>query len=674
MSWKNNKFFKKPFYVDDDSLDMDHLTKFQKKEILSADTETKLYYKNKLIDDETAYNLLKSNGVSWCKENIEVRAYAFMIADDHDFLIFQCPEDFMTACSLFRAKYVFWYNAKFDFAIFDYWILSNKKWKNANNIIEKMKGRYGKMPALTYASLNGEFGQRYQYKIWYAYKNKSGHDKVHCTTFVDTCNISGGGLAKNLKDFDIRDNSGNPIRKLDMDYSQADFTNQNDINYMKNDTVGLYFLSKKLNDTFFDLTGYSLFKGDYITIGGLAKKTLLKFMFNSDDKTNVRLFKSFFPITIDDDKEFRQNQLYLGGKALVNHFKVGLINKNVYKFDVNSMYPDKMRNMYYPIGEAKHITLKSINKNCIHIYVVENFCGALKKNMIPVWQDHLSGDYVDIFQEPEKRYIWEEELEEIKNWYDIEYDIIDILEFKKGKCIGAQKFVDTFYDIKKNAKGAVRQCAKILLNSAYGKIAQRVERTQCDYEMSDKGYVHLVEKRDENGNKIVDLDENSMLSVVVGSRITALARVSLMIYIREICGNVKENFLYCDTDSVHSLMNYDKCDDSELGLMKNEGNYDYATYLAPKSYIMSKKGIDNSYHYEVHCKGVNVKVVENEIKNIKSFPEALNIFRPNRTFKCLSALNVRGGKALIYVDKMIMNDKNEVVVRKINKECEEYYE
>lgn len=689
MSWKTSKFFEQEFYTSNDLLDLFHITKIPKKPILACDTETKMYFNGQVLSDDRAYSLLKENGVDWFKTNVIVKAYAFMLADENDFLIFQNAKDFITACTLFRTKYAFWYNAKFDFAIFDYYVLTNKKWKNANDIIKKRKGRYGKMPANTFASLNGEFGQRYQLKLWYGYKNNQGHEKVHCTTFLDTCNISAGGLAKNLKDFDIRDNKGNAIRKLDMEYSEADFNKESDIEYMKNDTVGLYYLTKKLNDVFFDLTGYSLFKGEYMTIGGLAKKSLLKFMFGSDDKTNVRMFKSFFPITIDEDVEFRRNQLYLGGKALVNPYKIGTINRCVYKFDVNSMYPDKMRNMDYPIGDAFHVKQNEIRNDRLHIYVVENFCGALQKDRVPVWQDHLSGDYVSIFREPEKRYIWEEELRELENWYDMEYDIVDILEFKKGKCIGAQKFVDTFYAMKKTATGAVRQCAKILLNSAYGKIAQRVERVQCEYRLSEKGYVHLVDNVDENGNKIVDIDENSMLSVVVGSRITALARVSLMQFIRNICGNVKENFLYCDTDSVHSLRDFNDTDDSELGKMKNEGIYDFATYLAPKSYILNKrcekascencnkfseklaKGIDKCQLYEVHCKGVNVKVVEKEIKISDSFKTALKVFRPNRTFKCLCATNVKGGKALVYSDKMIMNDKNEVVVRKINKEIEE---
>ena len=78
--------------------------------------------------------------------------------------------------------------------------------------------------------------------------------------------------------------------------------------------------------------------------------------------------------------------------------------------------------------------------------------------------------------------------------------------------------------------------------------------------------------------------------------------------------------------------------------------------------------------YEVHCKGVNTKVVRGELyKDGKpiEFEEALKVFAPNRTFKTLCGLNVKGGKALIYIDKMIMNDENCVNEMRVNDGLEE---
>lgn len=653
--WSTSSFFKDKF-IDIGGWDLVHAYKVPHVKYLSADTETKLYYQDKLLSEDDAYNLYKENGQTWCKKNLEVRAYAFMLADDEHFLLFQNIEDFLTACSMLNVQVVFWYNAKFDFAIFDYYFLTND-WQDCTLRIAVDK-RYKKLPDKTYQSLNGDFGQRYQMTIWKQYINKRNQSKVHKFKMIDICNIFGGGLAKNLKDWDIKDNHGNDIRKLEMDYVQADI--ESDLQYMINDTKGLYFLSMKINDVLGKITGFDLLKGQYMTAGGLAKKTLLKFMFGDDNRMNIKFFKKSFPLTVEEDAEFRSNKLYLGGKCLVNNNKIGVVQKNIYKYDVNSMYPTQMRNMAYPYGVPTKYNELKVRKGYCYILCIDNLFGTLKYNMCAIWQDAITGDYVDVIREEEKRYIWLEELQEIEQWYDLEYDILFVLEYKEVYPKGTKQYIDTFYDIKSKSKGAVRQGAKLLLNSAYGKIAQRIEREICVYELDDEtGSVHLVKKGFEK-------DEKSMLSVVVGSRITSLSRVLLLHYIRDICGdNVSKNFIYCDTDSVHALCKYDKCNPTELGAMDFEGKYKYGLYLAPKSYLL----YDGS-DYEVHTKGVNTKVVYNEIKG-KSFNDACEIFAPNRTFRCLSGLNVHGGKALLYVDKMIVNDKNMEIVKNILGDVEE---
>ena len=79
---------------------------------------------------------------------------------------------------------------------------------------------------------------------------------------------------------------------------------------------------------------------------------------------------------------------------------------------------------------------------------------------------------------------------------------------------------------------------------------------------------------------------------------------------------------------------------------------------------------DYNGEYCVHCKGVNTNVVENELKNV-NFYNACDIFTANRNFKCLQGLNVKGGKALIYVDKMILDDKDYMCNRTaIDYDCE----
>ena len=644
LNWKTSKLLNDKYLVVG-QWNFDKPTGINKVDYLGADTETKLYYNNELLTEDKAYNLYKENGQSWCRTHIEVRCYAFMIADADNFALFTNAEDFLTTISMLNTKCVFWYNARFDFAIFDYFFLTNE-WKDVTEELKDNNRRH-KFPDKTYQSLNGDFGQRYQMQIWKSYINRRYQKKVHKFKMVDICNITSGGLKKNLKDWDIVDRQGNPVRKLEMDYVQADI--EQDLQYMINDTKGLYLLAEKIDNVMKDISSFSLFNGDYMTAGGLAKKTLLKYMFGSEKpKNNIKTFKICFPLTIDEDKDFRRWKLYLGGKCFVNPYKVGVVQQNVHKYDVNSMYPDKMRNMLYPFGKPKMLPdiPKVIDKTKCYIVKISNIIGHVKDNMLPIWQDSYTGDYKEYINEYECRYIWLEELREIEEWYDIVYDIDYVLEYTGKIPKGAKKFVDTFYEIKKTKSGAVKQCAKLLLNSSYGKISQKIERAICTYELAEDGVVHIVKKG-------VEIDENAMLSVVVGSRMTALSRVHLLSLIRETSkGDVKNNYCYCDTDSVHSLCAYEDTDPVELGKLKDEGCYDYALYLAPKSYLMWNKD-----GYEVHCKGVNTEVVRKEVEKCKTFKDACDVFRPNRTFKCLTSLNVKGGKALIYTDKMILNDE-----------------
>lgn len=220
---------------------------------------------------------------------------------------------------------------------------------------------------------------------------------------------------------------------------------------------------------------------------------------------------------------------------------------------------------------------------------------------------------------------------------------------------GAKEYVDTYYSIKKNAKGEIRNGAKLFLNAAYGKLAERIETVLCEYKLSEDGYVHLVKGEEK-------IDEKKMLSVLVGSRITSLSRVLLMEYIRKICkGNPKKYFVYCDTDSVHALCDYEDTDNYELGKMKNEGVYTLGKYLAPKTYILYNELEEKiEKKFEVHSKGVNTNVVKDEIiQEFEILPNVEKIFnkcfRAGVNYKCLTSLNCVGGKALIYIDKMLLN-------------------
>lgn len=632
---------------------LDTISKFPHEEFLSADTETKLYIGDNQITAEELFNitskLKKPN--QYIKDNVNVKAYAFMLSNGVSFALFQCIEDFLTACAMFNVKRVYWYNARFDFALFDYYLLNNE-WNDITSLLEQDSKRYRRMPKNTYQNLIGDYGQRYQMRLWVEYRNRKSAVKVHNFKMLDICNVFGGGLDANLKAWNIKSVLGEDVRKLHMDYDKASLDNENDLMYMLNDTLGLHLLSIKIDEEMKELTGYSLFKGEFMTSGGLARKTLLKMLFKSSDKENLRMFKAFFPMTKEQDEDYRFHALYKGGIAVVNPYKVGIVQKQIYKYDSNSMYPDKMLKMEYPIREGKEIehTKKSFKKTKGKLYLLylDNFSGYLYDNMIPIYQNRINNKYEDAFREVQPIYIWYEELQELKNWYDLDYTILKVIEFNARKPKGIIDYINTFYTIKCTEKGAKKQGAKLLLNSAYGKLAQKIQRVVLTYKLNEDGISTLYELG-------MDIDEKQMLSVLVGSRVTCLSRVDLMKHIRDICkNNPKEYFVYCDTDSIHSLLPYDKCDDKEIGKYKCEGIFKYGLYLAPKTYILN-----DGEDFDVHCKGVNTNVVYNELKG-KTFKDACKIFKGNRLFKCLCGLNVKGGKALVWLNKMIV--KEDIVI------------
>ena len=322
--WVTANHFKEPFIQI--GWDLTTATNFPHVEYLGADTETKNYYNGKLLTEEDCYNLYKEHKTKWCRKNIETRAYAYMLADDKNFALFQNAEDFLTACAMFNVKMVFWYNARFDFSLFDNYFARNE-WKSVEDILEHTGRKLFRFPPKTYQSLNDDFGQRYQLRIWKDYKNRTRNITTHNFKMIDICNIFGGGLRKNLIDWKIQDSTGEEVRKLEMDYVNASV--ENDLQYMINDTKGLYLLAFKIDEVVKKLSGYSLINGDYLTAGGLAKKSLLKFMFGKGDKENIYLFKEVFPMSVQLDDFLRKLHLYRGGICFVSPYKIGKIQQNI---------------------------------------------------------------------------------------------------------------------------------------------------------------------------------------------------------------------------------------------------------------------------------------------------------------------------------------------------------
>ena len=112
-----------------------------------------------------------------------------------------------------------------------------------------------------------------------------------------------------------------------------------------------------------------------------------------------------------------------------------------------------------------------------------------------------------------------------------------------------------------------------------------------------------------------------------------------------------------NTDSVHVLAEYDKADPYNLGGFKNEGTFNCCKYIAPKCYFDGKTDKNGAFsELEIHSKGLSIKLIEEEFKTEngwKTVEEVNKRFSYGEKFQPLSGMNIKGGKALIPIEKYL---------------------
>ena len=640
------------------------------------DTETLTYLDGKVVPEEELREALANKGLNEIKQRVQVDVWAWQCYDeDNGFYMSNDFYLFLDHCCHCGYKFGWCYNATFDFSNIDYQILAGdrEEWKP----IEKGQGKtYSKAQPWRYESIHSDMGARYAYKLWIPYRNlKTRHKMVHAVEFRDFMKFLAGGLSSVLDDLDVRDNEGNPIRKLKMDYQNVKPTiaglTDDELAYCRNDVAGLYFAVKQFNQTIETRSeGESHIFGkdtNLMTAGGFAKRQLLRVMYpeKKDYRKRLKKFQYIHPMTEKQDKYLRSHGLYRGGITFVNPRYKGVMNtKPLYRYDVNSEYPYAMSEIRDLVGEGKRITLKEWDSmpnqedyECA--YMLTSVQGSIKPNMLGVWYDYKQRDFVNYIDEDFLHIMWEREFMELNEWYDIEFTCKDVLIWKRGGKAYAP-FVNLNYKNKSDATNdSEKKEAKLELNSSYGKLSERCERERGHYEKDGAtGCVHFV--RDG-----VDVDTSSMMSIAVGSLITSFARCYILGKIREICPNPSRDFVYIDTDSIHCFIKYDGCDPKRLGALKLEAVCPYSKYIAPKTYIdieeLIKMDLPNEkIGFEVHSKGINTRRIVldiyEEAKRTDGIPTLESLERHmnyGERYPVLQAVNVKGGKALIPTYKYI---------------------
>ena len=662
------------------------------------DTETIVLYKDRQISQKALFNKLKGLNNEGKRQAIENITWAYQCYDEFNgffmtnnfyaWLAYQC-----------KALYQFgWcYNSTFDFAQIDYEILAKgrDKW-NRHEYAEEGKA-YNKAQAWTYESLHNDMGARYSYKLWVPYRNLDGHKYVHAVEYRDFMKLIPNGLRRLLEDLDIKDNDGQPVRKLEMEYQAVDPNNltENEIDYCANDVKGLYFAIKKFNEAIEKQSNgeLSIFGSNtnIMTAGGYAKAELLRSLYPNLKKKQFRLkrFQKQHPLTAEQDAYFRQNKLYRGGICYVNpRYKGKLLTASQFgrkmnRYDVNSEYPYSMAEINDLIGQpfrkkySDYLAMTDEEKAKYEtILCLKSVSGKVKKGYLGLWYDPFMKEYVDVINENKSHFIFEREFNEMLNWYDdVEIDIDEVILIKKGAKVYA-KFVNENYELKAEAKRqndkTTQTSTKLKLNSSYGKLAERLERGTGHYELNEEtGAVHFVSDG-------VEVEASGAMNVIIGSLITAYARVYILSSIRAICKNkISKLFVYIDTDSIHAFADYDKADAYKLGGLKLEATCEAVKYLAPKTYIdiekinadgtidfIDKINADGTIKFkniEIHSKGVNVSAIYADLMKKQKFKKHNKLtlklidLKINYGVKyiCLCAMNVKGGKVLLPTEKYL---------------------
>lgn len=305
---------------------------------------------------------------------------------------------------------------------------------------------------------------------------------------------------------------------------------------------------------------------------------------------NKKRFDNWFPQLTDDTDAFIRRSYKGGWVYAAPAYKNTILGEGLV-FDVNSLYPSRMKFELLPYGEPRFYTGEYSPSEDYPLYVQRFNCSfELKKNKLPTVQ--LKGHYG--FSNTEYATTSNGEIVELtmtnvdfelfKEHYNVKHlEYLDGYMFKG--CYGMfDAYIDYWMDVKidaeKRGDKAMRTLAKLMLNSLYGKFAKRPKGKSKHPRLDAEGKLEFYLGEEEDHGK---------LYIPVGTFITAYARN----YTIRCAQKNYKTFAYADTDSLHLITkNVPKnieTSQTELGKWKLEMKFIRAKYIGPKCYLEEEK-------------------------------------------------------------------------------------
>lgn len=385
--------------------------------------------------------------------------------------------------------------------------------------------------------------------------------------------------------------------KLDYDVSKIDKwgempeeEKEEMLKYLKRDCIALFSVLEKFTRTLLDLTNNTC--PPQLTVGSTAM-TAYRTHFMPNDLTIQDCYQP--DQNQNPEKQFRKS--YFGGRTEV-YRKYG---KDLYHYDVNSLYPYCYTRKPVPIGEVSHTGTHFPLDDTDYggVLKIKGHVPENTNSYIPVLPYRYTDENIN-----QERVIFP--CGEIEGWYmakEVRYalevgalenvEIQDSYMSKYGYPF--KEYGERNYDLKdsidKEVKPGKYKIVKFLLNSFYGKFG--MDR----FHKSVK--VGPVTKEFQEGKEIINdrlaekgimLEEEESFAAYIlpriASAITSQARIEMHKWFRKV-HNKGGKVWYCDTDSVVTDIQLEE--GTDMGEMDLEGTLEEGIFLAPKVYAEKYK-------------------------------------------------------------------------------------
>ena len=396
------------------------------------------------------------------------------------------------------------------------------------------------------------------------------------------------------------------------------------------------YLAQIIDDTFYDLVKMEWITNPYLTLGALSRKEIVDYIVA---RNQVNRFHDVYPLNVDKNKQLLGMNIVRGGVCIFNPVYQGFCLTDCRKYDYNSAYPYIMKSYPMPYGNFK--AYKEIrNNNNLKFIRFKSFRGWLKPNMLPVHNHFITGEALSYisYRETQNFTLWEHELNALKNYYIIEYEVRSVWEFTPRIDPGMGAFVDKYYEMKLKSQGARKTCVKLIINNAFGKFGENIYRNLNYYELDEIGRAVRREKE-------IDHTENNSLrylNVLLSSYIASCGRARIMNDIFTYCGEkMRETLVYVDTDCIVVRNTEIPSSNTELGAFKDEGHFTSFKFLNKKTYI----GYCEDELITVHAPGVDNTTLSRFFKSTNE-EEGIELFNNEIEFECPMYILKVGGLVL----------------------------